>query len=91
MAMGYGGIGIDLNGSSTVANVHNNQVKNFSGSYPSSVKEVCIGIRIDSMASANIKNNHIQSNRFLTHRAKAVPEWVFLLNLLSRLSSHRTL
>lgn len=68
---GYGGIGIDLNGSSTVANVHNNIVWKYEGGYPSSVKEVCIGIRIDSMATATIKNNHIQYNRNMTHRANS--------------------
>ena len=59
---GLGGIGIDLNGSSTVANAHNNIVRNFEENH-CSVKEVCIAIRIDSgNARANIKNNHIQNN-----------------------------
>ena len=89
---GYGGIGIDLNGSSTVANVHNNQVKNFSGSYPSSVKEVCIGIRIDSMASANIKNNHIEHNKNLTHRANSHSGMgIFVKSTKSTLISSNTL
>lgn len=68
---GFGGIGIDLNGSSTMANVHNNIVKNFLGAYPSSMKEVCIGIRINSMATATIKNNQIQNNRNSLHRANS--------------------
>ncbi|MFL2913375.1 MAG: hypothetical protein ACJZ64_01930 [Opitutales bacterium] len=89
---GFGGIGIDLNGSSTVANVHNNQVKNFSGSYPSSVKEVCIGIRIDSMASANIKNNHIEHNKNHTHRANSHSGMgVFVKSTQSTLISSNTL
>ena len=68
---GYGGIGIDLNGSFTAANIHNNIVSKYNGEYPSSIKEVCIGIRIDSMAKATIKNNHIQSNFNKKHRANS--------------------
>ena len=54
-----------------MANIHNNKISGFYGSYPSSVKEICIGIRIDSMATATIKNNHIQNNKNLAHRANS--------------------
>ena len=57
---GFGGIGIDLNGSSTVASVHNNIIKNYSGVY-GSISNKCIGIKVDGRAKSNIKNNFINN------------------------------
>ena len=54
-----GGIGIDLVGENTHANIHNNLIHHFSNK--ASI-EGCIGIRIDANASATIRNNHIYSN-----------------------------
>ncbi|MBT3637088.1 MAG: hypothetical protein HN531_09125 [Opitutae bacterium] len=54
-----GGIGIDLNGSSTMANVHNNIVQNYSGTYDFPISNECIGIKVDGQAKVHIKNNFI--------------------------------
>ena len=54
-----GGIGVDLVGENTHANIHNNLIHHFS--ITASIEE-CIGIRIDANASATIRNNHIFSN-----------------------------
>ena len=54
-----GGIGVDLVGENTHANIHNNLIHHFS--ITASI-EACIGIRIDANASATIRNNHIFSN-----------------------------
>ena len=61
--VGFGGIGIDLNGSSTKANVHNNIIRKFSGYYTNNISYSCIGIRIDGGAQAIIKNNRINNNQ----------------------------
>ena len=60
---GYGGIGIDLNGSSTVANVHNNIIRKFQGSFHENISYSCIGVRVSGNARADIKNNAIYENR----------------------------
>jgi hypothetical protein len=53
------GIGVDLYGENTTANVHNNLIHHFKGT---SGNESCIGIRIDGNASATIRNNNINDN-----------------------------
>ncbi|MBT3637089.1 MAG: hypothetical protein HN531_09130, partial [Opitutae bacterium] len=59
---GLGGIGLDLNGSSTVAHVHNNRVFNFKSASSISNQNEYIGIRISSGARAYIRNNSIHDN-----------------------------
>ena len=59
---GLGGIGIDLNGTHTVANIHNNLVQNFSLNSLSDISNTCIGIRISANAKAEIRNNSINNN-----------------------------
>ena len=59
---GLGGTGIDLNGSSTVANVHNNIVRNFKGNYTNNMSFNCIGVHVSGNATANIQNNMIYAN-----------------------------
>jgi len=64
---GFGGIGIDLNGTDTDASIHNNQIYNFqfNANYP--ITETCIGIRIDGGAKADVRNNRISENRDNEH------------------------
>ena len=57
-----GGIGIDLNGSSTKANVHNNIIRNFAGSFSNNISYSCIGVHVSGNASTNIQNNSIYNN-----------------------------
>ena len=59
---GLGGIGIDLNGSSTMANIHNNIINNFSGSFTNNISNTCIGVRVAGNGRANIQNNAIVKN-----------------------------
>jgi hypothetical protein len=54
-----GGIGVDLVGENTYANIHNNLIHHFSATVN---LESCIGVRIDGNASAIIRNNHIFEN-----------------------------
>jgi hypothetical protein len=55
-----GGIGVDLVGENTNANIHNNLIHHFIATIR---KESCIGIRVDANASAIIRNNQIYSNQ----------------------------
>ena len=57
----FGGIGLDLNGSSTIAHVHNNIIRQFRLSAQQSIENQCIGIRISSGARAYLLNNAIHS------------------------------
>jgi hypothetical protein len=59
---GLGGVGIDINGSHSFANIHNNLVQNFSLNSSSNISNTCIGIRITGNARAEIRNNSIKSN-----------------------------
>jgi hypothetical protein len=59
---GLGGIGIDINGSHSFANIHNNLVQNFSLNSGSDISNTCIGIRIAGNAKAEIRNNSIINN-----------------------------
>jgi hypothetical protein len=59
---GLGGIGIDINGSHSFANIHNNLVQNFSLSSSGTISNTCIGIRIAGNAKAEIRNNSIKNN-----------------------------
>jgi len=60
---GYGGIGIDLNGTATVAVVRNNVVKNFEKYTGDPISDECIGIRITGGAKADVINNVIEDCR----------------------------
>jgi len=57
-----GGIGIDLNGSHTTANIHNNLIHDFSGS-SGNISNRYIGIRVRGNAKAEIRNNSIKNNK----------------------------
>ena len=58
-----GGIGLDLNGSATVAQIHNNRIWNFNGQFGAqAIQNECIGIRISSGARAFVVNNKISHN-----------------------------
>jgi hypothetical protein len=59
---GLGGIGIDLNGTQTVANIHNNLIHDFSGSSSGNISNRYIGVRIRGNAKAEIRNNSIKNN-----------------------------
>ena len=56
-----GGIGIDLNGSNTIANIHNNIIENFDKSHQhdngGKLINQCIGIRISGNTKCAILNN----------------------------------
>jgi hypothetical protein len=60
---GLGGIGIDLNGTQTVANIHNNLIHDFSGSSSGNISNRYIGVRIRGNAKAEIRNNSIKNNK----------------------------
>jgi hypothetical protein len=63
---GLGGIGIDLNGTHTVANIHNNLIHDFSlhnDGQHSITSNTCIGIRVRNNARAEIRNNSIKNNK----------------------------
>ena len=64
---GLGGIGIDINGSHSFANIHNNLVQNFSLNSGSDISNTCIGIRISGNAKAEIRNNTIKNNKDSTY------------------------
>ena len=66
---GLGGIGIDINGSDSFANIHNNLIHDFSmhAPYGTNISNTCIGIRIGGNASSEIRNNSIKNNSD-THR-----------------------
>ena len=64
---GLGGIGIDLNGTQTVANIHNNLIHDFSGSSSGNISNRYIGVRIRGNAKAEIRNNSIKNNRDSNH------------------------
>ena len=57
-----GGIGIDLNGTQTIANIHNNYITDFRRASSSNLSNQCIGIRIRGDAKAEIINNLIKNN-----------------------------
>jgi hypothetical protein len=57
-----GGIGIDVNGSHSVANIHNNMIWQFSTHKSNAIVEEAIGIRVAGGAKANIINNTIYNN-----------------------------
>ena len=60
---GLGGIGIDLNGTQTVANIHNNLIHDFSGNANGNISNRYIGIRVRGNAKAEVRNNSIRNNR----------------------------
>ena len=53
------GIGIDLNGAHTTANVFNNRIHDYRGSKSSNIGNTFIGIRVRGQAGADIVNNLI--------------------------------
>ena len=57
----FPGIGIDVNGATTVARIRNNQVRNYEtiADVPTDLTEQCIGIRINGGAKADVVNNII--------------------------------
>ena len=58
----FGGIGIDLNGTNTTANIHNNLIKDFREDDSGTLNYQSIGIRISGNAKDNIFNNTITHN-----------------------------
>ena len=56
---GSAGIGVDVNGTSTIVKIHNNQIHNYSQNSAQGLSNVCIGIRVDGQAKADIFNNLI--------------------------------
>ena len=58
----FGGIGIDLNGTNTTANIHNNKILGFREDDSGTLNNQSIGIRISGNAKANIFNNQISEN-----------------------------
>ena len=56
---GSAGIGVDVNGTSTIVKIHNNQIHNYSQVSAQGLSNVCIGIRVDGQAKADIFNNLI--------------------------------
>lgn len=57
-----GGIGIDLNASHSVANIHNNVIYQFSTHQSIAITEQAIGIRVAGGSKAHISNNFIYNN-----------------------------
>jgi hypothetical protein len=57
-----GGIGIDLNGTNTEANIHNNTIQWFRKDIHGNSSYQSIGIRISGNAKADILNNYIGKN-----------------------------
>ena len=60
---GNGGIGIDLNGTTTTAAIHNNRIHGYSLGVGYSITEECIGIRVAGGANADVINNIIYQCR----------------------------
>ena len=58
-----GSYGIDLKGSSTVANIHNNLITRMGKDHHPDLTEKCIGIRVDGGSKAEITNNYIYDCR----------------------------
>ena len=56
-----GGIGIDLNGTQTMANIHNNLIHDYK-IIANDVTNSCIGIRVKGNAKTEIRNNSIINN-----------------------------
>ncbi len=56
-------VGIDLNGSSTIATVRNNLIRRMGREHNNDLIEKCIGIRVDSGSKAEIVNNYIYDCR----------------------------
>ena len=56
---GGGGIGIDLNGTTTTAAIHNNRIHHYSLGATHNMTEECIGIRVAGGANADVINNLI--------------------------------
>ncbi len=65
---GLGGIGIDINGAHTNANIHNNLIHDFSGDSSSNISNRYIGIRVRGNAKAEIRNNSIKNNKDTNYR-----------------------
>ncbi len=59
---GLGGIGIDINGAHTNANIHNNLIHDFSTHSFGNISNTSIGIRIRGNAKADIRNNSVKNN-----------------------------
>jgi hypothetical protein len=63
---GLGGIGIDINGTHSSANIHNNLIHHFNlhnDGQHSITSNTCIGIRVRNNARAEIRNNSINNNK----------------------------
>ena len=56
-------VGIDLNGSSTIATVRNNLIKRMGKEHSNDLIEKCIGIRVDGGSKAEITNNYFHGCR----------------------------
>ncbi len=56
-------IGIDLNGSSTIATIRNNLIRRMGKEHSNALIEKCIGIRVDGGSKAEITNNYIYDCR----------------------------
>jgi len=56
---GFGGIGIDVNGTTTIASIRNNLIHDYHGNFSENMTDQCIGIRITGGARADIVNNLI--------------------------------
>jgi hypothetical protein len=54
-----GGIGIDLNGTTTTTAIHNNRIHHYSLNAGHGITEECIGIRVAGGANADVINNVI--------------------------------
>jgi hypothetical protein len=64
---GRAGIGIDLNGTHTFANIHNNLVHHYAVHANWSMSNACIGIWIRGNARSEIRNNSIWNNYDSNH------------------------
>ena len=62
-----GGIGIDLNGTQTMANIHNNLIHDYKKNTWEDVTNSCIGIRVKGNAKTEIRNNSIINNYDQNH------------------------
>jgi len=56
---GLAGIGIDVNGSSSVVKIQNNQIHGYFQNSANGLSNVCLGIRVGGQAKADIFNNII--------------------------------
>lgn len=76
---GLGGIGVDLNGSSTNAHIHNNIIRDFRGSFNENISNTCIGIRVSGNARSIIQNNAIIKNNDLNSGGSEVSVGIGIL------------